>query len=233
MPFQRQTADDLDTSLLDALLNRQPLPADAPPQAWAVAEMLASLVRPAGSGELAGAAAARSAFRRSSPKATRSPAIQRSSRRPSWLPARISARLTAGLVAGAIGMGVAAAGYARVLPAPMQQLAHYLFHAPSPRSATSHKQKHLAGHKADGRSEHARRGPAPGNGGAYHHAKAHHAKVRHHPRGNHRLKAHRDTSANHHLKAPPRHREPPPQGESRRAITPKRGRLASDQREYR
>ena len=193
MPFQRQTADDLDTSLLDALLNRQPLPADAPPQAWAVAEMLASLAGPADPSELAREAAARSAFARSALQAAMSPPIQRRSRRPrpSLLPARISAKLTAGLVAAAIGVGGAAAAYADALPDPLQNFAHYLLHAPSPRQTARQKQQLPVGHKPNARPHHSKRRTTAHKGDANHGRKAHlrgqhdHPKVRRPPKANH------------------------------------------------
>jgi len=199
MPFQRQSAEDLDASLLDALLDRQPLPADAPRQAWVVAEMLASLAGPADPSELAGEAAARSAFARSVLQAATSPAIQRPSRRsrPSWLPTRISARLTAGLVAAAIGVGGAVAAYADALPGPIQDLAHYLFHAPSPHPATRQNQQHPAGHKPNGRPHSSRRGNAVGKRRANHSRKAHHARPHRHQKARHQLKVNHQHKARH------------------------------------
>jgi hypothetical protein len=196
MPFQRQTADDLDASLLDALLNRQPLPADAPPQARVVAKMLASLAGPADLSELAGEVAARSAFARSALQAAVSPPIQRRSRRPrpSWLPARVNAKLTAGLVATAIGVGGAAAAYADALPDPLQNLAHYLIHAPSPRQAARQSQQHPAGHKPHARPHSSNRGTTVHKGNAHHGGKAHLRGQHDHP------KARRHSKANQHHK---------------------------------
>jgi len=194
MPYSRQSPDELEASLLDAFLNGQSLPADTPAQLRVVAEMLASLAGPAGQGELAGEAAARVAFARAASRAATSPATQRLSRRPrpSWLRAPVSARLAAGLVAAAIGVGGAAAAYADVLPDPIQDLAHYLLHAPSPRPAIRQQQQHPADHKLNARPHPSKPGTAVGKGNSKHRRKAHYRRRHHHPIASHHL------TANHH-----------------------------------
>jgi hypothetical protein len=140
LPFPRRCGVESDESLVDALLDRQPLPADAPEQLRAVAEMLASLADPAELGELAGEAAARSAFARGPSRVGSSAVIRRSARRrPSWLRTRVSPRLAAGLVAAAVGLGGGATAYAGVLPAPIQDLAHHILHALPPPPASHPK----------------------------------------------------------------------------------------------
>jgi hypothetical protein len=117
---------------LDAVLDGHFLPPDAPEDLRVAAEMLAELADPAEPGELAGEAPARMAFaRRTAPVGT-SPVTRR---RSSWL-SSVVAGLAAVLVAAAAGLGsVAAAGYADMLPGPMQALAHRALGAPPARPA--------------------------------------------------------------------------------------------------
>ena len=117
---------------LDALLDGRFIPPDAPEELRVVAEMLAELADPAEPGELAGEAPARMAFARRAAPAGASPGTRR---RSSWLPT-VAAGLAAVLVAASVGLGtVAAAGYAGMLPGPMQALAHRAIGAPPARPA--------------------------------------------------------------------------------------------------
>jgi hypothetical protein len=135
-PFPGRAGRELNESLLDALLNGQSLPPDAPEQACAVAEMLASVAGPAGPCELAGEAAALSAFARSASPADTSPAAGWPTRRRlAWLPAAATGRLAAALLAVATGLGGAAAAYAGALPGPIQNFAHHMIGAPARRPA--------------------------------------------------------------------------------------------------
>jgi hypothetical protein len=137
-PFSGRVGPELDEHLLDTILTGQQLPPDAPEQAHVVAEMLASLISPAGSGELGGEEAARSAFARAASPVGVSPAARRPTRRkPSWLPLPLSARLAAVLVAAAAGLGGTVAAYAGVLPGPIQNLAHHAIGAPAARPASA------------------------------------------------------------------------------------------------
>jgi hypothetical protein len=161
-PFPRRPGGELDEPLLDALLNGQPLPPDAPEQVRVVADMLVSLAGPPSLGELAGEAAARSAFTRAASRAV----VRRSARwRPSWLPARVSAGLAAGLAAAVVGLGGAAAAYAGELPGPIQDLAHHMLHALPARPA-SHPKPQPGKQKPHARSRPAEPGNANGQGNA-------------------------------------------------------------------
>jgi len=189
--------------VLDALANGQPLPADATEQARVVAMVLASLAGPADPSELAGEAAARFAFASSGLQAATQCPSRRS--RPSWLPVRLRVGLTAGLLAAAIGVGGAAAAYAGVLPGPIQKLAHYLIHAPSPRPAPGQQQQHPADHRPGARPLPGKHGAAVGKGNAHHRRKAHHPRP-HHPKASHHPTTNYHHKAGHpgarsHLKA--------------------------------
>jgi hypothetical protein len=137
-PLPRRPATPLDESVLDALLTGTSLPPDAPHQARTVADMLASLADPAAPGALAGEAAARRAFARSTSPAS----ISAAGRRPasggrSRVAAFVTTRLAAALAAVAVALGGAAgAAYAGALPDPIQNFAHAVIGAPAPhRSA--------------------------------------------------------------------------------------------------
>jgi hypothetical protein len=122
---------------LDALLDGHFLPPDAPEELRVVVEMLAELADPAEPGELAGEAPARMAFARTAGPAGSSPAARR---RASWLSSLV-AGLAAVLVAATVGLGsVAAAGYAGMLPGPMQALAHRAIGAPPARPVPDSRQ---------------------------------------------------------------------------------------------
>jgi hypothetical protein len=128
-PFPSRPGRELGEALLDALLNGQSLPQDAPEQACVVAEMLADLAGPAEPGELAGETAARSAIARCPSLAGVSLATDRPARRRRyWLPAP-RAGLTAALIVAAVG-GSATAAYADALPGPIQNFAHHVIGAP-------------------------------------------------------------------------------------------------------
>jgi hypothetical protein len=122
---------------LDALLDGHFVPPDTPEELRVVAAMLAELADPAEPGELAGEAPARMAFARRAAPAGASPGNRR---RPSWLPT-LAAGFAAVLVAATVGLGsVAAAGYAGMLPRPMQALAHHAIGAPPARAAPDTRQ---------------------------------------------------------------------------------------------
>jgi hypothetical protein len=134
-PASELDDSDLSDSVLDMLLTGQPLPADAPRQARMTADALASLGDPQRPGALAGEAAARSAFARTAAApATHSPATRLTGRRAqSRRFLRVRPRLAAVLAAVAISLGgTAAAAYAGVLPAPIQDFAHLTVGAPAP-----------------------------------------------------------------------------------------------------
>lgn len=133
-PSHSGPASDLDESVLDLLLARQPLPLDAPRQARLTADALASLSDPQRPGALAGEAAARSAFA----SAAASPAIGPPATRPAARRTRVRRfvvtrpRLAAVLAAVAVSLGgTTAAAYAGVLPAPVQDIAHLAVGAPA------------------------------------------------------------------------------------------------------
>jgi hypothetical protein len=147
-PFPDRLAPELGEPLLDTVLNRQPLPPDAPEQLHAVAGMLASLAGPAAPGELAGEATARLAFARAIRPARVSPAGRSPARRRlSGLPGRLTARVAAVVIAAAAGLGSVAGAYAGVLPGPVQDFAHHAIGAPPARHAPDHPP---AGHRAAG-----------------------------------------------------------------------------------
>jgi hypothetical protein len=176
-PFPSGPDGELGEPLLDALLDGRQLPADAPEQAHAVAEVLAVLAGPAEPGELAGEAAARSAFTRRAARVGARAAARRPGRRPhgarrSW-PAR-GARLAAALIAAGAGLGGVAAGYAGVLPGPAQDFAHHLIGAPPAHRAGRHQpparpgQGQPGGRKAGRPEAHSTPGPAAPGGGEGH-----------------------------------------------------------------
>jgi hypothetical protein len=138
-PFPIRVGPDLDEHLLDTILTGQHLPPDVPEQAHVVAEVLASLAGPPGSGELTGAEAARSAFARAASPAGNSAAARRPARHSrSRPPARLSARLAAVAVAAAVALVGAAGAYAGVLPGPIQDLAHHVIGVPPAHHPAAH-----------------------------------------------------------------------------------------------
>lgn len=147
-PLPSRPGREPDELLLDMILNRQTLPHDAPDQTHALAETLADLAGPAEPGELAGEAAARSAFARTASPVGVSPVARSTRRRTSWLSAPRSARIAAALLTAVVGLGSVAAAYADALPGPIQDFAHHAFGAPPAR--TAHDPKPEPGtHKPD------------------------------------------------------------------------------------
>ena len=141
MPELPFAGSEQDEPLLDMLLTGQPLPPDAAGQLHDLAGMLASLTGPAGPGELAGEAAARSAFARvAAPPRVSGDGRLPARRRPAWLYTRVKARLAAPLAAVALGLGGGAAAYAGALPSPIQDFAHHLIGAPAARHAPGGRQ---------------------------------------------------------------------------------------------
>jgi hypothetical protein len=144
-PFPGRPGRELDESLLDAFLDGQSLPPDAPEELRAVAEMLADAAGPAEPAELAGEAAARSAFARLASPAGVSPPARSARRKRSRLTVPRSSRIAAALVAAAIGLGGTAAAYAGALPSPVQDFANRMIGAP-PAHRISHPTPQPARH---------------------------------------------------------------------------------------
>ncbi len=139
-PFPGRPGRELDEPLLDMLLTggrslRMPRTScmrrrECPP----------ACPDPAGPGELAGEAAARSAYARAAAPVGVSPVARRSTRRrPAWLSIPLNARLAAALVAAAVGPGGAAA-HAEAPPGPIQDLAHRTIGASAARHLPSGRQ---------------------------------------------------------------------------------------------
>jgi hypothetical protein len=154
--FPGRPGGEHDEPLLDMVLERRPLPPEAPPEIHGLAHMLAAVAGPAEPGELTGEAATLAAFTRLGFPAGISPAAPRSARRsvPEWR-ARGRLPLAAALTAVAVGLGSTAAAYAGVLPDPIQHFAHEIIGAPAPHHD-------LSGLAPAGASSpaHTRRGPA-------------------------------------------------------------------------
>jgi hypothetical protein len=127
----RPGGGDHDEPLLDMILDRRPLPPGAPPEMHVLARTLASAAGPADPRELAGEAAALAAFRRSASRVGVSPAARPARRWLSRRPVRGRIPLAAALVAAAAGLGSIVAGYAGVLPGPIQEMVHVTVGAPS------------------------------------------------------------------------------------------------------
>ena len=150
-PFPGRPGGEHDEPLLDMILDRRPLPPGTPTEAHDLARLLAALAGPAEPGELAGEAAARTAFSRTSPAsvslaARRSTRYRRSarhrsrrsarhgSRRPPRRrsrPARVRVGLATAVAVAVAGLGAGAA-YVGVLPGPIQLIAHATVGAPAP-----------------------------------------------------------------------------------------------------
>lgn len=116
-------------------------PAEEPtPGLRQVADVLAALRAGPTNDELAGAAGALAEFRRG----TGVDVAFRGSRRPRALPSLLGARAAVAALVVMLGLGgLAGAAYARVLPAPMQRLAHDTIDAPA-APGSSHAGAHLA-----------------------------------------------------------------------------------------
>ena len=192
---------DQDDLLLDMILDRRPLPPDAPPGMHALASKLVGLAAMPGAGALPGEAAALAAFIRSgSPASTLTLAgVPRRVRRRGRVRAG-RARLAAAVAVVAVGLsGTAAAAYAGVLPAPVQEFAHRTIGAPA---------AHTAAHHGDGTAQHRSShpgpvSPSPHAGRPAHPAKPGKEKV--HARPRHRgqqVKRQRNKKATHPVKPP-------------------------------
>jgi len=131
---------DYDELLLDMILDRRSLPSDAPAGMHALAARLVALAAAPGAGELPGQAAAVAAFAGSvSPASTLTLAGEPSGRRRRGLVAFSRARLAAAAAVAAVGLsGTAAAAYAGVLPASVQNFAHHVIGAPAAHHPAGH-----------------------------------------------------------------------------------------------
>jgi len=145
-----QAGRDHDEVLLDMILDRRPLPADAPPGMHALAGGLTGLAATPAGGELPGQAAAMAAFARAgSPASTLTLAGEPSRRRRGGRLAAGRARLAAAVAVTAVALsGTAAAAYAGVLPAAVQNFAHHVIDAPAGRDTGQHGggARHQSGH---------------------------------------------------------------------------------------
>jgi hypothetical protein len=140
VPIPGRAGRDQDDLLLDMILDRRPLPPDAPTGMHALADKLVGLAAAPDGGELPGEAAAMAAFVRSgSPASTLTlvgePPEGRRGRRLAVGRARLTAAAAAIVV---ILSGTAAAAYAGVLPASVQNFAHRVIDAPGARHAVQH-----------------------------------------------------------------------------------------------
>ena len=144
VPMPGRAGRDQDDLLLDMILDRRPLPPNAPPGMHVLASKLVGLAAAPGGGELPGEAAALAAFIRSgSPASTLTLAGEPSKHRPARRFAISRARLSAAAAVVAVGLsGTAAAAYAGVLPATVQNFAHHVIGAP----AAVHHGDGTAGH---------------------------------------------------------------------------------------
>jgi hypothetical protein len=162
---------DQDDLLLDMILDRRPLPPDAPPGMHVLASKLVGLAAAPSGGQLPGEAAALAAFVRSgSPTSTLTLVGEPPGRhrRHRLVPGR--ARLTAAAAVVVVGLsGTAAAAYAGVLPASVQNLAHRVIDAPAAHPAahpSGGAPQERAGHPGVSQpSPHASRSGHPGKSG--------------------------------------------------------------------
>ena len=139
VPIPGRAGRDQDDLLLDMILDRRPLPPDAPTGMHALADKLVGLAAAPDGGELPGEAAAMAAFVRSgSPTSTLTlvgePPEGRRGRRLAVGRARLTAAAAAIVV---ILSGTAAAAYAGVLPASVQNFAHRVIDAPTAHPAAN------------------------------------------------------------------------------------------------
>ena len=186
VPFPGLPARDQDELLLDMILDRRPLPPNAPPGIHALADKLVGLAAPPGAGELPGEAAALAAFLRSgSPASTLvlagEPPRHRRVRR--FLVGRV--RLSAAVAVMTVGLSGTAAAYAGVLPTSVQNFAHRMIDAPPAHHAAHH------GHDAGQRSGVRSARPASGSGHPAKPGQQKPHKPRHH--GRHHAKAAKET----------------------------------------
>jgi hypothetical protein len=140
VPMPGLAGRDHDDLLLDMILDRRPLPPDAPPGMHVLASKLVGLAAAPGGVQLPGEAAALAAFAGSgSPASTLTLAGEPPGRHRSRRLMAGRARLTAAAAAVAVVLsGTAAAAYAGVLPASVQDFAHHVIDAPAAQHAVQH-----------------------------------------------------------------------------------------------
>ncbi len=140
VPLPGRAGRDQDEQLLDMILDRRPLPPDAPSGMHALADELVGLAAPPGTGDLPGQAAAMAAFvRAGSPASTLLLAGAPTAHQPRVRRAAVRVRLAAAIAVVVAGLsGTAAAAYAGVLPASVQNFAHRVIDAPAAPHAVHH-----------------------------------------------------------------------------------------------
>jgi hypothetical protein len=183
VPLPGQVSRDQDELLLDMILDGRPLPPGAAPRMRALAENLVRLAAPPATGELPGQAAAMAAFVRSgSPASTPTLDGKPSERHRGRRLVADRARLAAAVAVVTVALsGTAAAAYAGVLPASVQDFAHRFIDAPAPHNAAHHLHgtgRQRAGHPGAAPSS----SRAAGSGHPAKHGKAKGHKDRHHGR---------------------------------------------------
>jgi hypothetical protein len=138
----RRDASWIEDAALASLLARTELPTDSGAGLRSLAEVLAVLGAPADSEELAGEAAAMTAFRHQFGAPARQPRRSRR-RRPALVASLLSARTVAvaAIAAACVGAAATSAAFAGALPDPLQQFAHQIFGAPA-----AHEDKASAAH---------------------------------------------------------------------------------------
>ena len=139
VPFPGHARRDQDELLLDMILDRRPLPPDAPAGMHALADNLVGLAALPGGSELPGEAAALAAFLRSgSPTNTLTlPGLPRERHRRRRLAAG-RARLSAAIAVLTVVLSGTAAAYAGALPTSVQNFAHRMIDAPPAHHAAKH-----------------------------------------------------------------------------------------------
>jgi hypothetical protein len=184
VPMPGRAGRDQDDLLLDMILDRRPLPPDAPAGMHALADKLVGLAAAPGGDELPGEAAALAAFVRSgSPTSTLTlvgePSERRRGRRLAVGRARLSAAIAAVVV---VLSGTAAAAYAGVLPASVQNFAHHVIGAPSAHNRHSGPEQHAGNPGGAGPSASAHGSAQPANPGKQrgHKGRGHRAGHGHH-----------------------------------------------------
>jgi hypothetical protein len=190
---------DHDDLLLDMILDRRPLPPDAPPGMHALADKLVALAAAPGDGELPGEAAAFAAFARSAAPASTltlagEPPGRHRRRRLIAGRARLSA--AAAVVVVALS-GTAAAAYAGVLPAPVQDFAHRVINAPAAHHGVANRPG-TPGQRAGHPGHSAPAGLSPSAHGSAHPAKPGQQK-------GHNSRGHRRHHVSHRKKPKPAH----------------------------